>query len=287
MKFSIIVPVYNAENWIARCLDSIQAQTFCEFEVIIIDDGSTDNSQNIIQRYCETDSRFKYFYFENSGVGITRSRGISLSSGDYLLFVDSDDSINPKLLESIVPYTMDNSIDLIRFQCLLVNDSPTKDSERYNFKTTDAVMSGMEALKLWSVPGKKYAVFWLFCTKRKLFYDSMYVPDLHCYEDVAILPLVIASCSKVVTIDYVGYNYILRSTSLTNTVSIESERSRAKDFFTAYDFAVHHFLRLPNITSKDIAFFISDYNKRLTGKYNSLPDKLKDEFAQKLANRIR
>lgn len=91
----------------------------------------------------------------------------------------------------------------------------------------------------------------------------------------------------VVTIPYVGYNYSYgNALSLTNTKTRSAERSRAYDFFAAYDFAVHNFIKLDNITTSDIAFFISDYNKRLIGKFNSLDKKLQEELKQMLASRV-
>lgn len=101
MLFSIIIPTFNPGNRIHDCLKSILRQTFTDFEVIIINDGCTDGSENIIKSYADKDSRIKLFNFPNAGVGIARRRGILLSSGEYLFFVDSDDVIAPLLLEIV------------------------------------------------------------------------------------------------------------------------------------------------------------------------------------------
>ena len=91
IKFSIIIPVYNVEKFLRECLNSITSQTLKNFEVICIDDGSTDNSLTILQEYANKDSRFKVISQENQGQGIARNKAIDIASGEYLFFVDPDD----------------------------------------------------------------------------------------------------------------------------------------------------------------------------------------------------
>ena len=281
MLFSIIIPVFNAEHSIRKCIDSVLNQAFLDFEVLLINDGSTDDTPKILTEYSCKDSRIKVFTFPNSGVGISRRRGISLAQGQYVIFVDADDSINSELLQKLATPISSYTPDIIRYQSKIINDNESKDHERYNYFDSDRLYNGLEALKLWSKSGKKYAVYWLFCFKKTVF------TNLKCYEDVALIPLLIASVNYVTTIDYVGYNYSYGNcTSLTNLNTYSAERARAYDFFAAYDFAVRNFIKLDNITSSDIAFFISDYNQRLIGKYNSLNEELKKELKQMLASRV-
>ena len=281
MLFSIIVPVYNSEKFIRKCLDSILAQTFNDFEVIIIDDGSTDNSSKIFETYSKEDSRIQIYHFENAGVSISRRRGISLAQGEYLVFVDSDDTIYPELLEQVSSTIKEfDNPDIIRYQCNLIGDAPYKDHNRYNFIDQLSMnLTGMESLKLWSTTGKKYAVYWLFAFRRTIFSNVLFLPDLRCYEDVALIPLLIATSKKTVTINYVGYNYTCNNTmSLTNIRDKSAERARAIDFVKAYNYAIENFRKIENISVSDLAFFIEDYNKRLKGKFNSLDEDLKKEL---------
>lgn len=90
-KLSIIVPVYNSEKYLHRCVDSILKQTYQDFELLLIDDGSSDDSAKIIANYEEQDSRVKGIYQENHGVSVARNTGMRLAKGEYLMFVDSDD----------------------------------------------------------------------------------------------------------------------------------------------------------------------------------------------------
>ena len=101
-KFSIIIPLYNAERYIGQCLDSIAEQSYPDFEVIIVDDGSTDNGALIAKMMTERDPRFVYYYKENGGVSSARNLGIDKAKGEWISFVDADDYINPDYLQTFV-----------------------------------------------------------------------------------------------------------------------------------------------------------------------------------------
>ena len=97
-KFSIIIPVYNVEKYLVECLESIVNQSFKDFEVICVNDGSTDNSLEILQKYAENDERFKVLNQENQGQGIARNNALNIANGEYILFVDPDDFIELNML---------------------------------------------------------------------------------------------------------------------------------------------------------------------------------------------
>lgn len=111
-KISIIVPVYNTETYLRRCIDSILSQTFKEFEILLIDDGSTDGSYDIIQEYAGLDLRIRGFHQENSGVTSARKLGVQKSRGEWVSFVDSDDELFPEALSVLYSYVR-NNIDII------------------------------------------------------------------------------------------------------------------------------------------------------------------------------
>lgn len=281
MFFSIIVPTYNSKKFIRNCLDSILSQTFKNFEVIVIDDGSTDNTLNILKEYEKKDSRIFFYHFENAGISVARRRGISLACGDYLIFVDSDDTINPLLLENINNVVKRfPEVDLVRYQCNIVKDKPLKDHQRYNFHNTlNVPISGIDALRMWSIGKKQYAFYWLFAFKKTIFYRFYALPNLRCYEDMALIPLIIATAESVITIDYVGYNYLFNNDcSLTHTISDEFERCRVIDFLTAYHYAIENFIKLKNVTPSDASLFINYYTGHLQKKFDSLSAELQKEF---------
>lgn len=110
-KVSIIVPMYNSEKYIKRCIDSVLNQKYKNFEIIVINDGSTDNSLKICEEYC--DSRLKIFSKKNEGVGIARNYGLDIADGDYILFIDSDDCIDNDYLSRLVECNNIYNADLI------------------------------------------------------------------------------------------------------------------------------------------------------------------------------
>lgn len=119
---SIVVPIYNSERFLRECLNSIQNQSFADFEVIMIDDGSTDGSSEICKSFETTDCRFHYYYKENGGAGSARNYGISISRGEYIAFVDSDDTIEKDYLEVLHALTADNSPTIVQCGITLVRN---------------------------------------------------------------------------------------------------------------------------------------------------------------------
>ena len=100
-RLSIIVPVYNAEDYLDRCLISIVEQDFASYEVILVDDGSSDSSPLICDRYSDADPRFRTIHKKNGGVSSARNAGLNLAKGEYVMFVDSDDALTPDALTVI------------------------------------------------------------------------------------------------------------------------------------------------------------------------------------------
>lgn len=113
MKISVIIPVYNAEDFLKRCLDSVINQTYTDWEVIAIDDGSKDNSYKILTDYALKDSRFKVATQENQGPGYTRNKAMLQATGDYIVFLDSDDYIDFSYFEDLIECVKTNNSDMI------------------------------------------------------------------------------------------------------------------------------------------------------------------------------
>ena len=281
MLFSVIVPMYNAAKSIRLCLDSILRQTFDDYEVVIINDGSTDNSESVCREISNGNDKVLLYTFENGGVGKARRRGIQRARGDFLIFVDVDDFISPDLLKTLSGIIrLHDDVEVIRYYANLINDDEDKDHQRYNSDVNlNIPMKGFDALRAWTNLGKKYALYWLFAFKATLFKKSTPMPELRCYEDVAYIPLLIASADIVISTNYVGYNYVCNTSgSLTNSQNIDKQRTRAYDFYYAYLYSVNSMRRLPNIPIDCLAWFDFDYRRRLVSYFDSLPDSFKDEF---------
>lgn len=120
-KISVIVPVYNAEKYLHRCIDSILAQTFTDFELLLIDDGSKDHSGSICDEYAKKDSRVRVFHKENGGVSSARNTGIAESKGEWITFVDADDWVDETFLEEMMAYATEQNAEIVtsdfRFIC--------------------------------------------------------------------------------------------------------------------------------------------------------------------------
>ena len=281
MLFSVIVPMYNASKSIRLCLESILRHNFDDYEVIIINDGSTDDSESICREIANGNDKVLLYNFENGGVGKARRRGIQRARGDFLIFVDVDDFISPDLLKTLSGIIrLHDDVEVIRYYANLINDDEDKDHQRYNSDVNlNIPMKGFDALRAWTNLGKKYALYWLFAFKATLFKKATPMPELRCYEDVAYIPLLIASADIVISTDYVGYNYVCNTSgSLTNSQNIDKQRTRAYDFYYAYLYSVNSMRRLPNIPIDCLAWFDFDYRRRLVSYFDSLPDSLKDEF---------
>ena len=111
-KISVIVPIFNGEKYLCRCIDSILYQTFDDFELILINDGSSDNCAAICNEYMEKDTRIKVIHQENRGVSAARNAGLDIANGDYISFVDSDDYVYPQYLEYLYRAIIESDADI-------------------------------------------------------------------------------------------------------------------------------------------------------------------------------
>lgn len=126
-KISVIVAIYNVAPYLERCLDSILNQTFQDFEIIGINDGSTDNSLEILEKYAHRDKRIKIINQTNSGAGYSRNIGIAHAAGTYLSFIDSDDWIDPQFLEKVYRLALQSDADIVETM------------KSYNYYSTDNI----------------------------------------------------------------------------------------------------------------------------------------------------
>ncbi len=136
-KVSIIIPIYNVEEYISKCIDSVLAQVISPYEIILIDDGSTDHTYNICESYEKKYNNIKLISQENQGVAAARNRGIEEANGDWILFIDSDDIINENLLKDFLPF-LKSDFDIGLFGFKYFKNQPNKDeidSNAFHFLT--------------------------------------------------------------------------------------------------------------------------------------------------------
>lgn len=210
-KFSIIVPIYNTEKYLDKCLESILKQTNQDFEVICVNDGSTDNSLNVLNKYKESITIVSQ---ENMGLSEARNNGVKKATGKYLLFVDSDDYIEKNLLEKLDTVTKNNP-DLVRFGLNEVIDNTVNTIEAPVFNN----LSGIEAFKE-IVKNKYVEPAWLYLYRKDFYIKNNFSFIAHVYhEDFGLIPKVIVKAEKVTSISFPGYNYLKRENSIINDES--------------------------------------------------------------------
>ena len=204
---SIIVPVYNVESYLKECLESIRQQTFTDIEVILVNDGSTDGSREICERYCEKDIRFRLINQENQGQSVARNRGVKESVGQFIMFVDSDDVINTNVLEVLLPY-MKTDVDIV--ECRMTR----KKEEFFLNKTSTIVFEGNSKEAILNCIAFKEVKY---CAFKKLYRREIVekIPFLegYIYEDVFTGINYLKHIQKIVVIDYIGYYYRVRANS--------------------------------------------------------------------------
>ena len=204
---SVIVPVYNVEEYLEECLESIRQQTFTDIEVILVNDGSTDGSREICEQYCEKDSRFRLINQENQGQSVARNRGVKESVGQYIMFVDSDDVINTSVLEVLLPY-MKMDVDIV--ECRM-----TRNKEEFFLNRTSTIAFEGNAKKaiLNCIAFKEVK----FCAFTKLYRREIVekVPFLegYIYEDLYTGINYLKHIRKIIVVDLAGYYYRVRPNS--------------------------------------------------------------------------
>ena len=199
---SVIVPVYNVEKYLEECLDSIQNQTYSNIEIILVNDGSTDNSKEICEKYCKQDSRFLLINQENQGLSAARNKGVEISTGEYIVFVDSDDIIKTNYLEKLMQY-MTEDVDIV--ECIFTVKKMEFLEE--NIETTTIIFEGdsNEAVKFF--PNHTLNVNAVTKLYRREIVEAVPYIDGVIFEDVYCGIGMLKYIRKIIKIDYKGYYY--------------------------------------------------------------------------------
>lgn len=246
-KFSIIIPVYNVEKYIKKCLDSVFAQTEKDYEVIVVNDGTKDNSMDIVKNY-----DVKIVNQKNQGLSEARNTGLKNAKGEYILFLDSDDYIEKDLLKELNK-SIKNKPDLVRFQIREVFDAYKKDYNELSFTNK----SGPEAF---SIICNYHFVenAWAYLYKKSYLEENNFTfkkGTIH--EDFGLVPLVIMKASNVNSMSYIGYNYVQREGSIMSQKNYEKTKKKVDDFYNHYLFLIKE-IDKTELDSKVFKSFISN-----------------------------
>lgn len=221
-KVSIIVPVYNVEKYLRRCVDSILAQTFTDFECILIDDGSPDGSPAICDEYAKKDNRIKVIHQENSGVSAARNAGLDVARGEWIGFVDSDDWVENNFLETLMNLKDIENYDILQFNFNNIN--PTLDLEVIPVTDCDLELTNKYECPWW------FGMCWTRLYKKSLIIENKinFPIDIKWGEDTFFSYMSLYCAKRIRGISKEIYNYFHHNDALVQNIGIKEYISRCK-----------------------------------------------------------
>ena len=271
VKYSFIVPVYNTSNYLKKCISSLINQTYKNFEIIIVNDGSTDDSLDIINDYKESNKNIKIINQKNGGLSNARNNGAKRASGEYIIFVDSDDYVEKNLLENIDNRL--NNEEVFRFQVREVENGKKteyleREFENENGKDAFKIISGFHFIE----PA------WCYVYKKDFYVKNKFVFKENCYhEDYGLIPYIILLARNVSCYNFIGYNYIIRNNSIMTTNDYNKTKKKAFDVLLQYK-------NLLDITKKinNKEYFLSYITNSAILKADTLNFEDKKEYIKEL-----
>lgn len=273
---SIIVPVYNVEKYLDQCISSILRQSYSNLELILINDGSTDNSEKICKKYEQLDQRVKYYSQKNAGAAAARNFGIEKAEGEFLGFVDSDDFIDRDMYQRMMECQQKTKADIVKISNRdILDDGSIIEKKESNI--TEILDKKAEIKKTLLKPG--HFSLWRCLFSAKLFHNVQ-IPQISNFEDIAISTTLLQKANKIAYINKMLYNYRFTSNSLSRRQINSYNRKLIKDEFENL-FETNknnHFLKkyLIHILNRTLIEYIIALIKEK--KYNKNEIKIRQEF---------
>ena len=209
-KISVIIPVYNVEKYIKRCLDSVINQTYNNLEIILVDDDTPDNSGFICDEYAEKDERIKVIHKENGGVSTARNAGLDIATGEYITFVDPDDYLALDIYEKVILEFSENETDIVNFSFAVIDDEGEKEKVVYNEKKIvgfdDLLFSMLTVNSSMSICNKVY--------KKSVILDEKLLKDIKIAEDMYFNACCYRKAKSMIVCEDIGYFYYQRQESV-------------------------------------------------------------------------
>lgn len=226
---SIIITAYNAEKTIEKCLNSILDTKYNDYEIILVNDGSIDNTEKVIELFAS--DKIKYYKKKNRGVADSRNFGIDKAKGDYITFVDSDDYVASNYFEGIDKY-INEDVDIIKRKGIIVKENK---EEKIKGATFD-IITGEDAFNKLCFTDIFLDTLWSYVIKKSLFVDNnLYFEKDRFHEDFGLLPLLILKANKMVSLDDGIYYYVQTDNSIMREKNVDKTIKKAKDALYHYD----------------------------------------------------
>ena len=273
---SIIVPIYNVDSYLRKCFDSIISQTYSDFELILVDDGSTDDSPKICDEYARKDDRIIVIHKKNGGVSSARNAGLNVAKGEYIGFIDPDDYIVSEMYECMV-----NAIEKYKSDMVVCGydyiDENGNVTRPYKVKNDEKLTHKQFVSMQFDMPPTVRHVVWNKLFRNKLFKGISFPENIHSSEDVYVLCSYVKKISDCVFIHKPLYKNLVRNGSATHGgLSVESLALSFKAHNKMHTEAISLY---PDLKNHSLAFLLDV----CTLKYNEAKSKVAvmDETAQK------
>jgi len=252
MKVSVVIPVYDTEKYLEKCIESVLNQTLQDIEIIIVNDGSPDESLNIMKRYAEQDNRIVIFDIPNQGVDVARNIGIEHAKGDYILFLDSDDYIDHTLLEIMYEQIVKAGTNIAVFNYCLVYDNHV--SEPYLSLPKSPIIDIQENHSEYLCRILKEEIYFSACVFNKLFKTSfiretgiLFEPRTKIFaEDAFFYDKLLNKIDKICIVDKPLYYYYQRAASVSNSYKPHFDK-QMQTFIDELDRYYQHHVSYPAI----------------------------------------
>ena len=275
---SIIITAYNAEKTIEKCLNSILDTQYNDYEIILINDGSIDNTEKIIELFAS--DKIKYYKKTNTGVADSRNFGIEKAKGDYITFVDSDDYVSSNYFEGIDKY-INEGVDIIKRKGIIVKENKEEKIKGAIFDET----TGEDAFNKLCFTDIYLDTLWSYIIKKSLFIDNnLYFEKDRFHEDFGLLPLLILKANKMVSLDNYVYYYVQTDKSIMREKNMDKTIKKAKDALYHYDNILETIesYNLSKFTKENVRIYCTN---AILLKVNELNGKEQKWYIQELKNR--
>ncbi|HFZ8994757.1 TPA: glycosyltransferase [Citrobacter freundii] len=218
-KLSVIIPLFNAGNDFNACMESLIAQKWTALEIIIVNDGSTDNSVEIAKRYAEKHPHIRLLHQANAGASVARNRGIAAATGDYVAFVDADDVVYPEMYETLMTMALQDNLDVAQCNadwCIAETGHTWPSIPTERIRSTD-VLSGPDWLRMGLASRRWTHVVWMGVYRRDLIVKNniSFVPGLH-HQDILWTTEVMFNANRVRYTEQCLYKYFLHGNSVSH-----------------------------------------------------------------------
>ena len=283
IKLSIIIPVFNAENTLKRCLDSVLQQKDDELEIVVINDGSKDLSDEIMQEYnLRYPEIISYYKKQNTGVADTRNYGIEKAKGKYIMFLDSDDYIDIHLYNIIKQY-IERDIELIKFKLQRVDEN-----NNIIEKVTGPIFektTGEEGFKYLYASDVLLDSPCVYVMKKDIFIRNKLLFNVGTeHEDFGLIPFVIVLARSMISIDFYGYQYVQSNGSITRNNDYNKTKKKAYDALKQYDEALIKIEKY-NINKNTADYLKIYYTNAILLKTETLEDKDQKQYINEIKKR--